>query len=51
MREGLLIKGPDGTLWLRPDNGCYGCDVQGPGCLAHAQEWISDPIGLTDELA
>jgi len=39
----IIVDGPHGKRYIRPDNGCYSCDVKGPRCLWHAHEWVEDP--------
>ncbi len=35
-----VVEGPDGRRWIRPDNGCYPCDVNGPNCPWHRKQWV-----------
>jgi hypothetical protein len=34
-----------GRRWTRPNSSCYACDVNGPGCRWHGQDWVEDPDG------
>jgi len=45
----IIVDGPDGKRYIRPDNGCYSCDVKGPRCLWHAHEWVEDPAPGHDD--
>jgi len=46
----MVVEGPDGRRWIRPDNGCYSCDVRGPNCLWHKNLWVLDDNGDDDAL-
>jgi hypothetical protein len=36
----VVVDGPDGRRWIRPDNDCYSCNVTGPNCLWHKDIWV-----------
>lgn len=38
-----VVQGPDGKLYIRPDNECYPCDVYGPNCPWHKDDWVEEP--------
>lgn len=40
----VVVDGPDGQRWIRPDNGCYPCDVYGPNCPWHSSSWVLDQV-------
>ena len=37
--EFIAVEVGDGSKWMRPDNGCYSCDVYGPRCPVHDAAW------------
>lgn len=45
MTEPFAVRDPQGDIWLRPDNGCYACDVYGPTCPWHHVEWENTSTG------
>lgn len=45
----MVVAGPDGRKWIRPDNGCYPCDVYGPTCPWHSRDWVEQPEEIEDE--